>query len=797
MYQDFIIFVQYVASRRFVASIFMLAIFTGKTWEVIQIRLKKYLQFWGNEKDNEIEFHLIGTKNKKVIVDVDDYQKAWKLLLKLSKNVDIDTIDKKFDVDEKNILDFLIENDLIDVDEDESRINKFFGNYLNTYEREEVIKRIVKENILIIGLGTLGTSVLSYLLQFGVKKFVFIDDDFVSSENVLHQRIYNIEDCGKSKVSAAVNWCKKNVENVNVADYRKRISKFSELEEIILNEKISTIFWCCDDYKYSLISEVRDYTNKYNIPTYISGYLLGNVKAYILNDDILSEIKSFQEKNYDIITENAGIGLLGDLSAVLMIRLWLQKISLTFDICRKNLFLDFINLKGERSVSKYMDYADTVDDRYLFENIYQPFVINEMGYYFADDVNQLDEISKFVDEKKLSIFDEESKAIEEYQEILSNYYLKVNGNTILVEDFAELAMREKIDEIYWETYEDLTKEIAIIGIKYLQEKQKRFIDVYREKWREKVGLESALIELARNIAKKKYGKEMDYFEYIPFSETYNASIENMLDTIKGVDQHEKYLDYTGYINHVLDHNYLHTDCLYGKSCCVYNPRYNSSEIIIKLNRNKHDIFNLIHELGHGYYNSHRNDGNIDDMTSEVFSLLSEIRLMEHFIITNNNEFYRTIEERIRSIFIGMFSLDVYEKAVLSKDHITVDVVLECRRTMVKNILKDVEVINGQYSRYNMFLNAELVAGNRIPYMYPEAFLHAFYIWMISQKKPQIEIDLLYYIKTTTDVIDIYGFYKKNGLFFDPQMVCTELFKFWERINGELCESDERIQEFTA
>ena len=302
--------------------------------------LKKHLCFIGKPKQKEISFHNIDSLDKDLIIEVDDFTKIWSYLNLLadSKNENLieewkkkNNIDKT-EFDEMN--QFLIENGMVYETcqyTKNIRAANFLNNYIRTQDNGDAIRKIEKETALIIGLGTVGTAVAVGLQQLGVCRFVFVDGDLVEQRNISHQRNYYQSDIGKPKVDILSERMRAIDSKCLINTYQIRINSCSDLERIV-NEKLPTVVFCCfDGHTSSLTKSILGYLRERNVPAYISGYMLSMIKAYELNEEVIHEELEFEHSLSEMITDNSGIGLLGDIAAFLMIRLWLQKIYIQFD----------------------------------------------------------------------------------------------------------------------------------------------------------------------------------------------------------------------------------------------------------------------------------------------------------------------------------------------------------------------------------------------------------------------------------------------------------------------------------
>ncbi len=101
------------------------------------------------------------------------------------------------------------------------------NEYFERYKRHILVKNIGgngqkklgQANILLVGLGGIGSAVLQYLAAAGIGKIGLVDKDTVALSNLQRQTIYTYEDIGKKKVSVASKFIKKLNKNVEITEY--------------------------------------------------------------------------------------------------------------------------------------------------------------------------------------------------------------------------------------------------------------------------------------------------------------------------------------------------------------------------------------------------------------------------------------------------------------------------------------------------------------------------------------------------------------------------------------------------
>ena len=122
---------------------------------------------------------------------------------------------------------------------------KLSKNQIERYSRQIVIKnigalgqqKIIRSNILIIGMGGLGCPVAELLVRAGVGNLGIVDFDKVSLSNLHRQTLYDNKDLNKFKVEVAKKKLNKINSKSKISIYKTKINK-KNLEKIIKNYKI-------------------------------------------------------------------------------------------------------------------------------------------------------------------------------------------------------------------------------------------------------------------------------------------------------------------------------------------------------------------------------------------------------------------------------------------------------------------------------------------------------------------------------------------------------------------------------
>ncbi len=96
----------------------------------------------------------------------------------------------------------------------ESRLVQFYNHFgLNG---EYIIKKVSDANVIIYGLGGLGSIVLQHLVSAGVKNFILVDNDLIEKRNLEQQFIYHKSQIGLKKTTVSKEFIRKFIKSPKV-----------------------------------------------------------------------------------------------------------------------------------------------------------------------------------------------------------------------------------------------------------------------------------------------------------------------------------------------------------------------------------------------------------------------------------------------------------------------------------------------------------------------------------------------------------------------------------------------------
>lgn len=180
-----------------------------------------------------------------------------KILIALYESVSEEDIIQKFGVSKSELKMFLKplldaglvlrEKDMIDTLSfglRNVRTVEFFNSFftpLNT--TKDMMNKLLSANILVFGLGGVGSWVVEMLARIGVGNIIIVDDDVVDLTNIPRQAMFTFNDIGNNKVAVAKRYIA-SFSKTSVDARKKRIKKTSDLIPLLSN--VNLVINCAD-----------------------------------------------------------------------------------------------------------------------------------------------------------------------------------------------------------------------------------------------------------------------------------------------------------------------------------------------------------------------------------------------------------------------------------------------------------------------------------------------------------------------------------------------------------------------
>ena len=171
-------------------------------------------------------------------------------------------------------------------------------------------KKLHNANVLIVGVGGLGSPISLYLAAAGVGKIGIVDADIVSESNLQRQILYNDSHIGKKKVCVAKEQLEAVYPNIKIEIYDPLFTKENALE---IAKGYDIIIDGCDNNETRYL---MDSVSKALKVPYIYGAISefkGQVSVFNYKDGIsYSDIYPKSEN----INSNTDIGVIGALPGI-------------------------------------------------------------------------------------------------------------------------------------------------------------------------------------------------------------------------------------------------------------------------------------------------------------------------------------------------------------------------------------------------------------------------------------------------------------------------------------------------
>lgn len=748
--------------------------------------LKNHLNFWGDKETNQIRFHSISNPKQDLIIEVDYFDAVWEYLVLLSQAhtaKEIECWQHKYNIssEQKDAYDaFLVANGMVYLSKtntQNTRLANFLGNWKSTICYGESNDLFKSKTVLVLGGGTVGSSLIDYLLQFGVENYILVDGDTVAQANIPHQRNFLPSDIGCYKCDILKEHILKISPESHVETHKVFLNTFSDFEPCIKGKSVDAIFWCIDQYKAELIEKIYHWATQFKIPIYMSGYSTGGyIQGEVLTASVVKRFRNFQETHNYIISSNSGIGILGDISAQFMIRLWLQRVDPAFDIGIKSMGYNFCTATVSNTNEETPDFfacaslwsklSQSDIKEWVKKQIVFPYFIMAYSAQLSSKSNEQSDLEGICKSFDLDFYTDVDSSKIQYQALIDVSTVPYHGRELSIVEFSQLRQRGQVlSKTDLKAYQKVLINLANDGIIYFARKKQRYFKEYQKMWKGKKSIKHSLIFIAQEMAKSFPDSIRNENNFRPYN-SCGFEFDHELKIIQSLNNSNPYLDFYGFIDYLKEHNYLHLDNKGSKQICVYNPRYGLSDVFVFQEPSIIRIFSLAHEIGHAYYNSFLSQslGSINEQTAEICALLTEFQLMRQLQRSKDfKQWSSAIRNRLVQIFWGMFFVDIYEEKALSLPEITLPSLLDAQINASKALWNDIPFFNDDV--YRFLIDADFIAAKRDVYLYPEAMMLAIDLGFRIESNPSIQNEFYKWLQTLTTSSDntIFGFYHFLGI----------------------------------
>lgn len=126
------------------------------------------------------------------------------------------------------------------------RVLNFIGDYIPSDGVEEKFERLSGTEVVVLGVGAVGSWVATQLCQSGVGRLVLVDNDTVETSN-LNRSLYSLPDVGKYKVNALAQRLKGINPRLAVRSIRQMMTEAGDLARLLQDAGPASIVVNCAD----------------------------------------------------------------------------------------------------------------------------------------------------------------------------------------------------------------------------------------------------------------------------------------------------------------------------------------------------------------------------------------------------------------------------------------------------------------------------------------------------------------------------------------------------------------------
>lgn len=493
----------------------------------------------------------------------------------------------------------------------------------------EMFKQLINLKILVVGLGTVGSSLIQQMDKFGFSYIDIIDADSIELKNITAQSVYMKNDIGEYKAEVL----KKNFASIK----NTFIDKLSEtnIDEYISLSQPDYIICCADDVTGDLQKELIQYISKYHYKLLITGYSQQSLLIHLIDDktakiflDMYHQEVSLNEEK--VISHNTGTIIKGAMSASLALSMMIDwetgrgsHNSLIFDLYSKKCYaknIGYINLNEYDMQVRFRDIDREILKLELYENnqenknkqlfdlyyyLYIKFLTNtkdKSQLYLLEYLNK-----KFIDLKYRDIEKDSTQELLHKQKITKLEQFKMeyfNTNGFLMVNYEKhlediVALNTLLGEfekfVYSDKFNSLYEELINL-------RRQNLSSNLSEKLIEKYGtdfINSISKQLVIERWDNKYS-ELDILK-MEYHKEDSISFEQALQLI---DKAISSQDFTLYLHHMVNKQNIDFQIRQNKTTknlTLFNFTNQTSKIILNFTENIEGVAILSHEMWHAYF----------------------------------------------------------------------------------------------------------------------------------------------------------------------------------------------------
>lgn len=727
--------------------------------------LNKATSIYGNPVSNTIDYYN-GSANT---LEVENFDLFWKFLLYIEQDRTLGDIRSWYkqhgEQGADEVIDFLVsENIVVNSDLLKSISKSRYHNYFLAYKNgDEMLEKMNRIKIMIIGIGTIGATLAMSLAKMGVKNIELIDVDNVEIHNINAQFVYCKNDVGKKKTETVIRKLQECVDDNQFMYHELFIdqSTIDSFTKIIKTSKPDVVFSCFDEAAYDIHNKIYEATKSYNGNYVLNGYVNDVVLSLDLKNDqfkdkMLNPLRTFDfnyrfSVNRGIITQS----LCGSIINCNRILQYAEKGTLgnayisintkNMEIIQKDTQLSMptshslshlkshYNLDNIINLLEHLKDGSTKDnEEYLTNKIIEIYNMVEILDAIGDDSwSQLCEmLNRFIEEEDDSNYLWKMNQIHaQYSEIIDGLYLEEHN---IFDKLASINYEKDIEKRVL-IQRSVFKEIELHANKILSllKEAKLLYHNHPNHTEEIYGIKidslkqfyNSMHNGIGNMARSLYGLmfpdiKVDLLYTIDKNEQFRINFDESLLMVSSLfDDFSRsshlHLDIASHIRDTLSPSYIFNI----KGVRVYNtyylPSINRSVIIIDHTDTMLSTLLLVHEIGHSYFScfygkNFYNTSNI--VVNEALAHFFEIVFVNLILSSkkhNHNfkngivfEYLNRVNKNIISaLFSEKLEDDVIQHLLKNKE-LTIEKFLQLNT--IDNI-EDIEVVHQEFSRLNILI----------------------------------------------------------------------------------------------
>lgn len=380
-------------------------------------KLKESLNFRGFPEKNEIMYY----DGEDKVLEVEDFHAIWTLLETYrGQNEELQKERRKkwkkeFSISNEEcevLCSFLEEYGFLYEEPPTSthvnRMNSRNFNYFNIYdpslESRTILDQIENLHIVIIGVGTIGATLVLTLAKLGIKNISIIDPDYVEEKNIRAQVLFDYEDVNEYKVNVIKDKLASIEPECVINGYSQRITNIDDLLKLNL-EPFHFIFGCFDESSETLHNAIASHANDLSSKYIVLGYFNDSTIANDLTSQqgLHTLHESYKSATPYYISENRGTIIQSFIGSILISKILVDHLLDN----RTSSNLSF-NLSDLNTTSLFNKTQSTYSNDFMFHlsqlmPLDEQEIRNKMNY-LKSIIESINEIPNHVELEVLSMY---------------------------------------------------------------------------------------------------------------------------------------------------------------------------------------------------------------------------------------------------------------------------------------------------------------------------------------------------------------------------------------------------------